>query len=84
MVRSDDRGESNVIVQKDLIHPDNTEHDQLSESVDLQPGPIDEEDLLDWNVWLDSPPPRPERTIVVRLEYAGRDAPRAVNTSWEE
>ena len=73
-----------MIVQKELVHPEKTADDPLPESLDHRPGPVDEDDLLDWDVWLDSPPPRPERTVVVRLEYAGRDAPLAVNTSSEE
>jgi hypothetical protein len=73
-----------VIVQKELAHPEKTEDARIPEAVDLRPGPVDEDDLLDWDVWLDSPPPRPERTVIVRLEYVGHDAPLAANTSSEE
>lgn len=51
---------------------------------ELCPGPVDEEDLVDWDVWLASPPPRPERTITVRLEYVGRDTPLPIHDPPEE
>jgi hypothetical protein len=77
------KGLKTMIVHKKPVHADSAEHDRLPEPLELRPGPVDEEDLLDWEVWLDSPPPRPERTVVVRLDYAGRDAPLAVNPSLE-
>jgi hypothetical protein len=33
----------------------------------------DSEDVLDWDVWLEAPPPRPGGTLSVRLEFAGRE-----------
>jgi hypothetical protein len=30
------------------------------------------EDLIDWGVLIDSPPPRPEQTIVVQLVEGGK------------
>ncbi len=58
--------------------------EKLLEAVELHPGPADEEDLLGWDVWLESPPPRPERTITVTLEYLGRDTPLSVQDPPDE
>jgi hypothetical protein len=66
---------TSMIVQKELYHPNETEPGKPAEETDLRPGPVDESDLLDWDVYLESPPPRPERTVLVSLEYAGRDVP---------
>jgi hypothetical protein len=42
-----------------------------------------EEGLLEWDVWLDVPA-RPERTLLARFEYVGRDRPLPVDDPEEE
>ncbi len=44
----------------------------------------DEEDLLDWDAAIVTPPPRPLGTIRVRLIYKGRSKPIPVENPWEE
>jgi hypothetical protein len=39
------------------------------------PSPASTEDLLDWDVAIQTPPPRPSGTISVTLKYAGRSIP---------
>jgi hypothetical protein len=70
-----------VTVQKERVHLNDPALDKLPEPVDLRPGRVDEDGVLDWDSWLDNSPPRPEQPIVVRLEYAGRDVPLAANPS---
>lgn len=43
----------------------------------------DEEDILDWDVAIINPPPRPSGTIRVKLKYRGRSKPIPINNSWE-
>ncbi len=43
----------------------------------------DEEDLLDWDAAIVTPPPRPSGTIRVRLIYKGRSKPMPVENPWE-
>ena len=43
-----------------------------------------EEDLLDWDAAIITPPPRPSGTIRVKLKYKGRSKPLPVETFWEE
>ena len=42
----------------------------------------DEEDILDWNAAIITPPPRPSGTIRVRLIYKGRRKPMPVENPW--
>ena len=44
----------------------------------------DEDDLLNWDVAIVTPPPRPSGTIRVRLIYKGRSKPMPVKNPWEE
>ena len=44
----------------------------------------DEEDILDWDAAIVTPPPRPSGTIRVRLIYKGRSKPMPVENFWEE
>ncbi|RKU24928.1 hypothetical protein C6499_15920 [Candidatus Poribacteria bacterium] len=44
----------------------------------------DEEDILDWDAAIVTPPPRPSGTIRVRLIYKGRRKPIPVENFWEE
>ena len=44
----------------------------------------DEEDILDWDFAIVTPPPRPSGTIRVRLIYKGRSKPIPVEDFWEE
>lgn len=43
----------------------------------------DEEDILDWDTAIVTPPPRPSGTIRVRLIYKGRSKPMPVENPWE-
>ena len=43
-----------------------------------------EDDLLNWDVAITSPPPRRSGTIRVRLVYKGRGKPFPVENFWEE
>ena len=47
------------------------------------PAVAGEEDLLAADLWLETPP-RPERTILARFEYAGRDHPIPLTDLAEE
>ncbi|RKU09605.1 hypothetical protein C6503_20855 [Candidatus Poribacteria bacterium] len=44
----------------------------------------DEEDILNWDAAIVTPPPRPSGTIRVRLIYKGRSKPMPVGNFWEE
>ena len=44
----------------------------------------DEEDILNWDAVIVTPPPRPSGTIRVRLIYKGRSKPVPVENPWEE
>ena len=44
----------------------------------------DEEDILDWDAAIVTPPPRPSGTIRVRLIYKGRSKPFSIENFWEE
>ncbi len=44
----------------------------------------DEEDILDWDAAIITPPPRPSGTIRVRLIYKGHRKPMPVENPWEE
>ena len=44
----------------------------------------DEEDVLDWDAAIVTPPPRPSGTIRVRLIYKGRSKPIPAENPWEE
>ena len=44
----------------------------------------DEEDILDWDAAIVTPPPRRSGTIRVRLIYNGRSKPLPVENFWEE
>lgn len=44
----------------------------------------DEEDILNWNAAITTPPPRQSGTIRVRLIYKGRSKPFPVENFWEE
>lgn len=43
------------------------------------PADVSAEEVLDWDVWLPTPPPRPSGTMTVRLEFVGRDRPIPVD-----
>ena len=43
-----------------------------------------EEDLLDWDAAITTPPPRPSGTIRVKLKYKGRSKPFPTENFWEE
>ena len=43
-----------------------------------------EEDLLDWDAAIITPPPRPSGTIRVKLKYKGRSKPFPADSFWEE
>ena len=42
-----------------------------------------EEDILNWDVAIENPPPRPSGTIRVKLKYKGRSKPIPVENPWE-
>ena len=44
----------------------------------------DEEDILNWDAAIITPPPRPSGTIRVRLIYKGRSKPMPVENFLEE
>ena len=44
----------------------------------------DEEDILNWDAAIVTPPPRQSGTIRVRLIYKGRSKPIPVENFWEE
>ena len=44
----------------------------------------DEEDILDWDAAIVTPPPRRSGTIRVRLIYKGRSKPMPVEDPWAE
>ena len=44
----------------------------------------DEEDILNWDAAIVTPPPRPSGTIRVRLIYNGRSKPIPVKDPWEK
>ena len=44
----------------------------------------DEEDLLNWDAAIVTPPPRQSGTIRVKLIYKGRSKPIPVEDPWEE
>ena len=47
--------------------------------------PVDyEEDALDWDFYLENPPPKPTATIELELEYGGRSKPIPVTDPWDE
>ena len=43
-----------------------------------------EDDLLDWDVAITTPPPRPSGTIRVKLKYKGRSKPFPAENFWEK
>ena len=40
------------------------------------------EQVLDWDFAVEAEPPRPERTIQVKLQFAGRDGPLPEEDPW--
>ena len=44
----------------------------------------DEDDILNWDVAIVTPPPRPSGTIRVKLKYTGRSKPIPVDDPWVE
>ena len=42
-----------------------------------------EDDILDWGVAIEVPPPRPSGTIRVKLKYKGRSKPIPIEDPWE-
>ena len=42
-----------------------------------------EEDILNWDVAIQVPPPRPSGTIRVKLKYKGRSKPTPIENPWE-
>ena len=44
----------------------------------------DEEDILDWDAAIVTPPPRPSGTIWVKLIYEEPSKPMPVENPWEE
>jgi hypothetical protein len=51
----------------------------LKDEMAKQPTPTERPDILDWDACLESPPPRPEGTIQVRMTYAGRSRPAPIS-----
>lgn len=43
-----------------------------------------EEDLLDWDAAITTPPPRPSGTMQVKVKYKGRSKPFPAEGFWEE
>ena len=43
-----------------------------------------EDDFLDWDAHIGTPPPRPSGTIRVKLKYKGRRKPIPIENFWEE
>ena len=43
-----------------------------------------EEDILNWEFTIETPPPRPSGTIRVKLKYKGRSKPIPLENPWEE
>ena len=44
----------------------------------------DDKDLLNWDVAIITPPPRPSGTVRVKLKYKGRSKPFPIENSWED
>ena len=44
----------------------------------------DEEDILNWDAAIVTPPPRQSGTIRVKLKYKGRSKPIPAEDPWEE
>lgn len=42
-----------------------------------------EEDILNWEVTIEVPPPRPSGTIRAKLKYKGRSKPIPIKNPWE-
>lgn len=42
-----------------------------------------EEDILNWEVAIEVPPPRPSGTIRVKLKYKGKSKPIPIENPWE-
>ena len=67
----------------------NTESKITQECADTQSQRLDvptysEEDILNWEVAIETPPPRPSGTIRVKLKYKGRSKPIPLENPWEE
>ena len=67
----------------------NTESKITQECADTQSQRLDvptynEEDTLNWEVAIETPPPRPSGTIRVKLKYKGRSKPIPLENPWEE
>lgn len=63
-------------------HPANTRNKKRKQRLAF---PVyDEDDLLNWDAHIGTPPPRPSGTIRVRLIYKGRRKPMPVENFWEE
>ena len=63
-------------------HPKNTTNEKQKQRLAF---PVyDEEDILDWDATIVTPPPRTSGTIRVRLIYKGRSKPMPVENPWEE
>lgn len=43
-----------------------------------------EDDLLDWDAAIITPPPRPSRKVRVKLKFKGRSKPFPIENFWEE
>ena len=44
--------------------------------------PYSEEEVLNWDVAIEVPPPRPSGTIRARLKYKGRSKPMPIENPW--
>ena len=67
----------------------NTESKITQEFADTQSQRLDvptynEEDTLNWEVAIETPPPRPSGTIRVKLRYKGRSKPIPLENPWGE
>ena len=67
----------------------NTESKITQEFADTQSQRLDvptysEEDTLNWEFAIETPPPRPSGTIRVKLKYKGRSKPIPLENPWGE
>ena len=77
----------NSVASLDLRFAEDTESGMTQDVVNMQhfTFPIyDDEDTLDWDVAITTPPPRPSGTIRVKLKYIGRSKPFPIENFWEE
>ena len=81
--------EQNTSTALELNFAKEIESGTTQELADTQVEPFNflsynEEDLLDWDAAIITPPPRTSGTIRVKLKYKGRSKPFPVENFWEE